>query len=142
MIYLDSSALVKRYIEEPGSDKMRSLLEEDQVFATSRLTYPEILSAFTRKHRTGELSRAKYNGLLRDFESAWGIFLIIEFGKVLMPAIKKIIAQHGLKGADGIHLASATWLRSASKDEIVFVTSDQALLEAARKEGLNILDPI
>ena len=54
MIYFDSSALVKRYIEEKGSDKVNALLEEKSVAATSRLTYAEILAAITRRHKTGD----------------------------------------------------------------------------------------
>ena len=48
MIYLDSSALVKRYIQEKESDKVNALLEERSIAAVSRLAYPEILAAITR----------------------------------------------------------------------------------------------
>ena len=51
MIYLDSSALVKRYVLEPGSDAMDRLLADHPYAATSRLAYPEILSALNRKQK-------------------------------------------------------------------------------------------
>lgn len=48
MIYFDSSALVKRYIEEDGSDKVNALLKEGSFAVVSMLAYPEILAAITR----------------------------------------------------------------------------------------------
>ena len=49
--YLDSSALVKRYIREDGTDKMNSVIAGAQILVTSKLTYAEILSAFFKKYR-------------------------------------------------------------------------------------------
>ena len=73
---LYSSALVKRYIEEKGSDKVSSLLAETLIVGTSRLTCPEILSAITRRHKAGGISTTgfewigkelgKLNGTLRQ----------------------------------------------------------------------------
>lgn len=57
MIYFDSSALVKRYVEEPGSDRVNSILANAGIVTTSKLTYPEILSAFARRHKVGEIPK-------------------------------------------------------------------------------------
>jgi len=57
MIYLDSSALVKRYIKEVGTEALRSMMAGERITATSKLAYPEILSAFMRKRRAGEISQ-------------------------------------------------------------------------------------
>ena len=69
MIYFDSSALVKRYIEESGSDVVQSLLDRDVSAATSKLAYPEILSALTRKQRSGELTRRSLQAAVNQFEA-------------------------------------------------------------------------
>jgi uncharacterized protein len=55
MIYIDSSALVKRYIEEDGSAELSALLEKRPVAAVSVLAYPEILAAITRRHKAKEI---------------------------------------------------------------------------------------
>ena len=55
MIYFDSSALVKRYLKEKGTDVVQSLTAREELVATSKFSYPEILSAFMRKRREGEL---------------------------------------------------------------------------------------
>ena len=54
MIYFDSSAMVKRYLDEDGSYKVNKMLDETSVVATSILTYPEILSAFMVSGRVKE----------------------------------------------------------------------------------------
>ena len=55
MIYIDSSALVKRYLKENGSERVQKTLSGKNLLAVSKLAYPEVLSAFMRKHRAGEL---------------------------------------------------------------------------------------
>jgi predicted nucleic acid-binding protein len=85
VIYFDSSALVKRYVREDGSDAVRSLIKQGEGIATSKLTYPEILSAFGRKHRAGELGRGLFGGLLDQFEADWKTVFVIELHDELLP---------------------------------------------------------
>jgi len=141
MIYLDSSALVKRYIQEPGSDAMDRLLSDHPYAATSRLAYPEILSALSRKQKARDFSIRTLGGLIKAFESDWGKLFILEFDDELLPIIKKTIHQHAIRGADSVHLASALWLRSVLKEDVVFACADARLLDAARAERLVPYDP-
>lgn len=139
--YLDSSALVKRYIMEDGTDKMNSVIVGAQILVTSKLTYAEILSAFLKKYRAKELSEKHLLNVLEKFETDWAYFLVMEFGDELLPLIKKLIQKHYLRGADSVHLSSALWLKDAVKTDITFVASDLNLLEAANSETLQILNP-
>jgi uncharacterized protein len=139
--YLDSSAIVKRYIREDGTDKMNSLIAGAKILATSKLTYAEILSAFFKKYRAKELSEKHLNTVLTTFENDWAYFLVVEFGDEMLPLIKKLVRKHYLKGADSIHLSSALWLKAAVKTDITFIASDLDLLAAAHSETLQILNP-
>ena len=141
MIYLDSSALVKRYLEEDGTDVIQSLLRETEVFATSKLTYPEILSAFRKKHRVGEMKRKTLEAVTDKFENDWEKIFVIEFHNELLQGVKKLIEKYPLRGADALHLASALWLDDTLKMGLTFVASDIGLLNAARSEALKILNP-
>jgi len=141
MIYLDSSALVKRYIQEPGSGAMDRLLADHPYAATSRLTYPEILSALNRKRKAREFPTRILGELIKAFESDWGKLFILEFDDELLPIIKKAIHRHDVRGADSIHLASALWLRSVLKEDVVFACADARLLDAARAERLVAYEP-
>lgn len=139
--YLDSSALVKRYIREDGTDKMNSLIAGAKILVTSKLTYAETLSAFFKKYRAKELSEKHLNTVLTVFENDWAYFLVVEFGDEMLPLIKKLVRKHYLKGADSIHLSSALWLKTTVKQDITFIASDSNLLAAALSETLHILNP-
>ena len=63
-MYIDSSALVKRYLRESGSDRVQAIVADADVIATSKLAYPELLSAFMRKHREGEIKKRTLRTIL------------------------------------------------------------------------------
>ncbi|MEW6719980.1 MAG: type II toxin-antitoxin system VapC family toxin [Thermodesulfobacteriota bacterium] len=141
MIYLESSALVKRYVEEPGSDAVDRLLAEHRHAAISRLGYPEILSALNRKRGMKELSARALGKLIAAFEADWAKLFVLEFDEELLPGIKDAILRHSLRGADAVHLVTAMWLRSVLKEDVVFACADAKLLAAAQRERLIAFDP-
>ena len=142
MIYFDSSALVKRYLREVGSESVNAILISEKTIATSKLAYPEILSAFMRKHCAGELAQKPLRSVIDQFESDWKYFFIIEFHDDLFPAIKVLIEKYPLKGADTVHLSSALWLKHTAREDVKFVASDLNLLKAAESENLHVINPI
>lgn len=141
MIYFDSSALVKRYIEEEGSDKVNALLKEGPFAVVSRLAYPEILAAITRRHKAGDIETGAFERIKNAFKADWASLGVIEMHKEVFQLIDEVIAAHGLKGADSIHLSTALWLKRATREHVVFVASDLELLKAAKAERLEICNP-
>ena len=141
MIYFDSSALVKRYLKEKGTDVVLSLTTQEEFVATSKLAYPELLSAFMRKRRAGDLGEEPFQSVWDRLDADWPELFIIEMHDELLPIVKSLIGKYPLKGADSIHLASALWLESATRTEVTFVASDMNLLNAATIENLKILNP-
>jgi len=142
MIYLDSSALVKRYVQEEGTDFVKSILAGHGLITTSKLTYPEILSALMRKVRAGEIERKTFNGIVEMFDKDWDHVLVLDFHNDLLQIVKVVIEKHPLKAADGIHLSSALWLKLSSKADVTFVASDSNLLKAAAAEKLQVMNPL
>jgi predicted nucleic acid-binding protein len=142
MIYLDSSALVKRYTEEAGTDFVKSILATSGLITTSKLTYPEILSALMRKVRSGEIEKKTFNGIVDKFDKDWDHILVLDFHNDLLPIVKTLIEKHPLKAADAIHLSSALWLKLFSKADVTFVASDSNLLKAAEAEKLQVMNPL
>ena len=142
MIYLDSSALVKRYLKETGTDVVNSIIISSKVKATSKLTYPEIFSAFARKHRANEISHSLLQSAINKFESDWAQLYVIEFGDEMLQPIKQVSHRYPLRAADTVHLASALWLRTSTKVDVTFVASDPRLLVAAQRENLQIVNPL
>lgn len=141
MIYFDSSALVKRYVREDGSDAVQSLIRQGEGIATSKLTYPEMLSAFGRKQRAGELARGLFGRLLDQFEADWKTVFVVELHDDLLPTVKLLLTKYLLKGADTVHLSSALWLKRTVQADMTFVASDANLLKAAQGERLKVINP-
>ena len=60
ILYLDTSALVKLYVVEPHSNKVRKWAEEAEIVATCRIAYPEALSAMNRRFRQKDMTDKEY----------------------------------------------------------------------------------
>ena len=141
MIYLDTSALVKRYIDEPGSEKVRLLMEQADFIVVSRLAHIETLSALIRRRKSLRLSDDDFERLLHDFRADWETFTSLEMNTDTLQPVDDVIKKHALRGADSIHLSATIFLRNAVKDKITFVASDTELLAAAHKERFKTVNP-
>lgn len=141
MIYFDSSALVKRYIQEEGTEFVETLCEKERLIATSKLTYPEILSALARKRRLKEISDKEYEAIFQKFTNDWAGIAVLEFHDEIFVLLKGLFELHSIRAADAVHLASALWLKESMGEQVVFVASDLALLKAASQEKLDRIDP-
>ena len=137
-MYFDSSALVKRYVEEPGSTEVQSLLET-QLAATSRLTETEVASALARRCREGAFSAANrdraFLALRRDLRSIYRVELTPAVSRRSLELLKK----YPLRAADALQLASCLELREQLGLPVLFVAFDIRLGEAASGEGLGDL---
>jgi predicted nucleic acid-binding protein len=141
MIFIDTSALAKRYVEEPGSEEVRTLMEQADCIAVSRLAYAETLSALFRRRHAIRLSDEDFALLIRDFRADWEDFSVVEMNADTLKFVDSVIEKHALRGADSIHLSTALCLRNAVKENPVFVASDKELLAAARKERFKTVNP-
>ena len=139
--YLDSSALVKRYAAESGSDKVAALVESDEKIAVSWLALPEALSAVARRAKGGSISVEVLDSIRTQLHRDMQRFMTVEVCGAPVDGIEMLIARHALRGADSIHLSTALWLSKAARSPVVFVASDNELLTAARVEKLKILNP-
>lgn len=151
MLYLDSSALVKVYVNEPGSERLGVRMEQGDRIFTSELTFAEIHSTFARKRRNNEINSRKFHVLLRNFLNDWAFkFVRLEVNANTMTAIPALVKEYPLKGADAVHLSSAIWLRDAAGDGsslgggdsvIEFGAADKRLIGVAARCGLGVFDP-
>lgn len=135
MPYFDSSALVKRYVDEIGSGVVRRRAAWDRVF-TSRLTEVEVVSAVHRRVRQGSISASDRDEALSRFESDWRLIRSVEVTTDILDAAKTLLARHPLSAADALQLASALFLRQELQVPVEIVVFDGRLTDAAREEGL------
>ena len=138
ILYLDTSALVKLYIEEPGSPEVRALVKAAQIVSTSRVAYVEARAGLARKFREGELAREEYSRIVEDLERDWKNYFILEVSESVAKLGGELTERHPLRGFDAIHLASALLLKSRIRSAVSFSCFDERLKEAARAEGLAV----
>ncbi len=131
MIYLDTSSLVKLYINEIGSLDVVSLVSEASAVITSIVAYPETRSAFARQHKDGQLTKKELTRIKNIFEDDWKRYLIISITEDISYLAGNLAEKYALRGFDAIHLASyLSFMRKIRKD-IKFSSFDNKLNKAA-----------
>lgn len=139
ILYLDTSGLVKLYVDEDCSDIVREWVEEAEAVATSRVTYPEALSAFVRRWNRGDLTDEEMSLARESFARDWPVFVLLSVNE---RGAGGLVIEHLLRGFDAVHLAAAKDLAERfPSEEVVFSSFDAALMRAARSEGLSTLHP-
>lgn len=141
VLYVDASALVKRYAEEPGTDAVLSLLTTANRIFTSKIAYVELLMTFSRKLAEGTVSEQQFSELHRRVDQDWYSWILIEVSDEILEIVKKRVVKHSIRALDAIHLSSALLARKLVGKKLTFVCSDQKLLEAAKAQGLIVYDP-
>ena len=125
ILFLDTSALVKLYVEETHSAAVREWVAEAEVVAVCRVAYPEAVSALSRRMRAGDLPKSGYGVASRALRRDWDRLAVV-----------------GLRGFDAIHLSSAMAVASApAGPDVLFSSFDTALNRAAAGERLQVLSP-
>ena len=135
MIYMDTSAIVKLFVEEAHSQEVRHAVGGRSVRTVS-IAFVEALSAFARKQELSDLERLT---VTREFLSSWHRFRAISTDTVL-EAAGILTRAYGLRAFDAMHLAAARDLGAPSR--IRFAVYDAELARAAHKEGFQLItDP-
>lgn len=134
-VFLDTSALVKRYVEEPGSDAVAEILAGAEGLVVSSLCLPECVSAFRRLARDGHMSDEDYEELKGHLLGDLSDAVICHVVPNVLELAVDHLERHPLRTLDALQLACA---RAALPD--LFVTADRKQGEAARAEGLAVRD--
>ena len=137
--YLDTSALVKRYFHETGSEVVMRLWKEAGAIAVSQVGYAESMAAFYRKNREAAIPSHLFKRIKRTFARDWESLIKITVTDDLNPIIYDLLNNHPLRGFDAIHLASALIIRETVQQELLFVCYDKNLSTAAAATGLQTL---
>ena len=148
-VYLDASALAKRYVPEKGSPHVHALLDAvpaDRLYLLN-VGAGEVVSILVRKRNAGVISAAYFGQALVDLESE--ILRAADINKLsvtnrLAASSIPLIVDHSINSTDAVTLKSALAIARklrAGGGDLVLVASDQRLLRAAQAEGLSTFDP-
>lgn len=146
--FLDSSAIVKRYLRETGTNWVRTIIDPaggNRAFL-ARITGAEVVAAIARRTRGAAISPADAAAIIsafrRDFADE---FWILEILPSVVSRAMALAERHGLRGYDAIQLATALEDRvhrlSGGVPPLTFISADQALNAAAQAEGFLVDDP-
>ena len=137
IVYLDTSSLVKLYVEENGSANVTALVESSDVVATSLIAYAEARAAFARRFREKAFTSKEYERLLMSFNKDWDSYLAVKVNKDLVQMAGDLADSYTLRGYDAIHLASAMTLQQELSSPIAFSCFDKILQKASELVDLN-----
>lgn len=127
-LYLDASALVKRYVDEDGSDVVLDAMRGRGTWSMCRVGYVETMRAVARSGEPDDIERA-----MRDWVVGCDV---VELDRDLAEHAATLSIVSGLRSLDALHLAAAL---SLSVESVIFVTWDARLYRAAREHGLRTL---
>ena len=142
ILYLDTSALVKRYFRELFSDELLATWRSADQIVTSFVAYAEAMASIQRKKREAGLPDALLREIVDSFHRDWESFIRVEVNDELNGYIDQVVEGYPLRGFDAIHLASAMVVQERLPDRFVFACFDDRLAQAAHAEGLKTFPPM
>ena len=141
--FLDSSALIKRYVPEIGSDWVQTLAATytGNPLLIARITWVEVRSALARRAREGSLTIGDVNLIVQGFRSDLNNqYQVIDLDIALAEAAGQLVNQYPLRAYDAVQLASALRIQPAfaptTSTPLIFLTADVRLLSIATAIGL------
>jgi predicted nucleic acid-binding protein len=138
IIYLDTSALLKQYVQETGSEEVGILLESAEVVGTVIVTYVEMASAIARAVRMKMIPSDEARKTWEDFLVDWGLLVRLDVSGQLAKRAAALAWEHGLRGYDAIHLATALSWEEAMDVPVKLATYDHELWLAAQGTGMEV----
>lgn len=145
VFYLETSALLKRYKTEAGTEAVKYLFSQkgaEDVFVTSYFTTVEVEAAAARARKAHAISETGYRALLGLFtEDLTETIVLQPISNALVSESSGLVKRYALRAGDAIHLAAASRVREAARIPTILVTSDREILNAALKEGFLSFDP-
>jgi predicted nucleic acid-binding protein len=137
LLYLDSSALVKRYVRELASEEVVREISSARSAATAAVTLAELTSAFARLAKGGALSLREAEQRRAELVEDWKGIICLPIDDPTIELAATVAWEHRVRGFDAIHLASAlNWMEEMDAP-VRFATFDRQLWRAARETGLD-----
>ena len=138
ILYLDTSALVKQYIQEAGSREVQKLIQASDHAGTSLITRAEMSAAMARAARLKILPAHGAHAAWDQFLEEWSSLSRLNVSRQIVDRASMLAWDFSLRGYDAIHLASAILWQETLEAEIMLATFDRELWSAANKAGLSV----
>lgn len=146
--FFDSSAIVKRYVNEIGSNFVDSLtdLKSRNIVLLARVTRVEVAAAIARRLKNKSITPADAQNILAAFQyDLINNYYTVEITPVLLSSAMSLATKHALRGYDAVQLAAVL---ESNEERIInllppltLISADAELNAAAQAEGLNVENP-
>ncbi len=136
IVYLDTSAFLKLYLKEAGSDQVGLLVAEATAVFTHVITYAEMRAGFAQAVRMKRLTEAQRKVQRERFEADWAALFVIAVDDPLIRRAAELVERFELRGYDGVHLAAAETVWRQAPDSFRLAAFDRRLDAAARTLGM------
>ena len=138
IVYAEPSALVKLLVIQQNSEATRRVLSQAQALGTGLLIRAELGSAFARGLRRGLLSQEDAAEARRRLEAVWPTWIHVTVDQALVCLAEALAWEHGLRGYDAVHLASAQVWQEQMERTVTLATFGRELREAAKLARLRV----
>jgi predicted nucleic acid-binding protein len=141
ILYLDASALVKRYVAEAGSQQVGEAIAAAELAGTSIITRAEVAAALAKAVRVGALTRDQARSALQTFRNEWPDLVRLQLSELTVSRADSFAWEYNLRGYDAVQLAAASLWQDAMGERVAFMAYDRKLWSAAAQAGLTAVPP-
>jgi predicted nucleic acid-binding protein len=141
ILYLDTSALVKLFVQEPSSQSIRQAVSAAQMIATHAIAYVEACATFARVAHVRR-DDSLFSGLRRHLDVQWKAWEIMSASEPMIRRAADLAGRYRLRGYDSLHLAAAESTFGAFRGQVPFhfAVFDDELADAAKQAGIPVLE--
>ena len=137
IVYLDSTALIKRYVAESGSVEVAGMIERAAVVGTAVISRAEVAGALAGAARAGLLPHEQARAVLDVFRAQWSDLVRLQLTETIVSRADAQAWDRRLRANAALHLAAALVWQEALGEVVTFATFDRPLWQAARASGLS-----
>lgn len=136
ILYCDTSALIKLYLQEDQSNQMLTAARTADVLAVCRITWAEAMAGFARRVREVEEDGERIEQARQRLQADWPRYAIVEVNQPLVERAGELADIFALRGYDSVQLAAALVLKTGADETVTFACFDKRLSKAALVLGL------
>jgi predicted nucleic acid-binding protein len=138
ILYLDASALVKRYIEEEGSVETNAVIDKAEAVGTNLISRAEVAAGIMRSSRLGIIQHEQALQALAAFHSEWESFMRLPVSEGTVARAGDLVRDYDLRGYDAVHLAAAIIWQEAIGESVTLGTFDKKLRDSTYELGIGV----
>lgn len=138
IVYIDASALVKRYVAETDSSSVNVMISQAATVGTSIISRAEVPAAISRAMRMNILSRKMAASAIQVFSDDWNNLIRIQMTELLASRAAALAWDRGLRGYDAVHLAVALFWQEILDKPVTLATFDKELWIGSKQSGLAV----